>query len=179
MWRRGVDREIFPWLPFWISSLFLFGKLLPVVPCRGSWFAHAAILSLSFSLSKPSHPHPDPWTPTVAEDIFSFIFWNEPKSRLMASISSPRGKNAICICWLRSTDVQSYVRAWEQACCNVNIVKIKSKGSLQHLWPCGSSPPFGDRFVQKMEWLMWPPPLNLSGAWRATCVVTSPVGDYY
>lgn len=40
--------------------------------------------------------------------------------------------------------------------------------------PCGSPPPFGERFVQKIVWLTWPPPLNLRAAWRATCVVTSP-----
>lgn len=62
---------------------------LPVVPCRGSWLAQAAILSLPLSLSKPSQPQPEPWTATVAADIFSFIFWNEPKSRLIASSRSP------------------------------------------------------------------------------------------
>lgn len=40
--------------------------------------------------------------------------------------------------------------------------------------PCGSPPPFGERFVQKMVWLMWPPPLNLRAGCSATCVVTSP-----
>lgn len=40
--------------------------------------------------------------------------------------------------------------------------------------PCGSPPPFGERFVQKMVWLMCPPPLNFRAGWRATCVVTSP-----
>ena len=33
--------------------------------------------------------------------------------------------------------------------------------------PFGAPPPLGLRFFQKMEWLMWPPPLNL----RAGCSV--------
>lgn len=40
--------------------------------------------------------------------------------------------------------------------------------------PCGSPPPFGERFVQKIVWLMWPPPLNFRAGWRATWAVTSP-----
>lgn len=89
-------QKISPWkcVPFIFSQLFW--KHLPVVPCSGSWLAQAAIRRLPFSLSNPSHPHPDPCTATVAADILSFIFWNEPKSCLMASRSSPVKEGAIC-----------------------------------------------------------------------------------
>ena len=45
--------------------------------------------------------------------------------------------------------------------------------------PCGSPPPFGDRFVQKMVWLMWPPPLNFRAGCSATWAVTSPVTQHH
>ena len=44
----------------------------------------------------------------------------------------------------------------------------KRKGSSNRL-PLGCLPPLGDKFCQKMEWLMWPPPLNLMApcSWMA------------
>lgn len=64
----------------------------PVVPCKGSWFAQAAICRRPCSLLYPSHPQPDPWTPTDTAVSFSLKFAKEPKSRLMASINSPLKK---------------------------------------------------------------------------------------
>lgn len=40
--------------------------------------------------------------------------------------------------------------------------------------PCGSPPPLGERLVQKIEWLMLPPPLNFKAGCKAICAVTSP-----
>lgn len=58
--------------------------------------------------------------------------------------------------------------------------QVKKEVFYMHvtLWfgslPWGSPPPLGERFVQKMVWLMWPPPLNFRAGCRATCAVTSP-----
>ena len=40
--------------------------------------------------------------------------------------------------------------------------------------PDGSPPPLGERFCQKMVWLMWPPPLNLRAGPRAISALVSP-----
>lgn len=40
--------------------------------------------------------------------------------------------------------------------------------------PCGS-PPLGDKLFQKIEWLIWPPPLNLIAGAKAITDATSPV----
>lgn len=49
----------------------------------------AAICRRPCSLLKPSQPQPEPWTPTDTAVSFSLNFSKEPKSRLMASSSSP------------------------------------------------------------------------------------------
>ena len=41
--------------------------------------------------------------------------------------------------------------------------------------PSGSPPPFGDKFPQKMEWLMCPPPLNLIADCKPMTPLTLPV----
>lgn len=40
--------------------------------------------------------------------------------------------------------------------------------------PVGTPPPWGDRFVQKIEWLRNPPPLNLRAGCNAIMALTSP-----
>ena len=44
-------------------------------------------------------------------------------------------------------------------------ITVDSEDPLTYLILCspsGCPPPLGLRFCQKMEWLMWPPPLNLT-----------------
>ena len=60
-----------------------------------------------------------------------------------------------------------YVRA--------RLIEWSSEALCVHGLPVGKLPPWGDRFSQKMEWLMWPPPLNLMAACTAIMPLTSPV----
>lgn len=62
--------------------------------------------------------------------------------------------------------LEAFIKCWGGPSLHVTLLL----GSL----PWGSPPPFGERFVQKMVWLMWPPPLNFRAGWRPTCTVTSP-----
>ena len=56
-------------------------------------------------------------------------------------------------------------------------------GPLQCMWcvcvcviPSGRPPPWGERLFQNIEWLMWPPPLNLIAFCMAITLPTSSEG---
>ena len=106
----------------------------PVMASRGSWLAHVAIFSRLAPLSKPSHPHPDPWTAMADVDNFSCIASTDPKSLLMASNRAPSGT------------------------------------------PESFS---GHKTCQKIEWLIWPPPLNLRAPWSPITALASSTNKNY
>ena len=65
--------------------------------------------------------------------------------------------------WRSLKKIKSFLlcKKWSQGCPSLNQ-------------PLGSPPPLGLRFVQKMLWLIWPPPLNFNAGCRAIWAVTSP-----
>ena len=46
-------------------------------------------------------------------------------------------------------------------------------------WPLGTPPPWGERLVQNIEWLTWPPPLNFIAGSNEIAVDMSPVLNIY
>ena len=61
---------------------------------------------------------------------------------------------------------------------NVQIMRNELSSNKGYCYlPDGSPPPCGDKFFQKIEWLRWPPPLNLRAGWRAITVPISPASE--